>query len=49
MLLYNVYYKSKNIFTNMLKDKGIEVARSIETRSSTACMQAKAGDDMIQV
>ena len=27
------YYKCKNIFTKMLKDVGIEVPKSIETRS----------------
>ena len=30
--LYNIY-KCKNIFTKMLKDVGIEVPKSIETRS----------------
>ena len=39
------YIKGKNIFTKVLKDVGIEVPQSIETRCS---MQAKAGDDSMQ-
>ena len=29
----NIYNKCKNIFTKMLKDVGMEVPKSIETRS----------------
>ena len=43
-------YKCKNIFTKMLKDVGMEVPKSIETKQgqSSACMQTKAGDDSMQ-
>ena len=30
---YSLYIKCKNIFTKMLKDVGMEVPKSIETRS----------------
>ena len=47
MLLHTVKTseKVKNIFSKMLKDVGIEVLKSIETRYS---MQVKAGDDSKQ-
>ena len=40
-------YKCKNIFNKMLKDVGMEVPESIETRSKFS-MHAKAGDDSMQ-
>ena len=42
--------KCKNIFTKMLKDVGIEVQKSIETRSKYTMHAdtAKAGDDSMQ-
>ena len=33
LLVYNMYNKCKNIFTKMLNDVGIEMPKSIETRS----------------
>ena len=44
----SMIYKCKNIFTKMLKDVGMEVPKSIETRSKFSCMQTKAGDDSMQ-
>ena len=37
--------KSKNIFSEMMKDVGVKVPSNIETRCS---MKAKAGDDSMQ-
>ena len=39
--------KCKNIFTKMLKDVGIEVPKSIETRSKCSMHADKGGDDSI--
>ena len=44
MLLHSVK-TSEKVFIKMLKDVGIEVPKSIETRYS---MQTKAGDDSMQ-
>ena len=38
--------KCKNIFTEILKDVGIEVPKSIEVQN--ACMQATTGNDSMQ-
>ena len=40
--------KCKNIFTKMLKDVGIEVPKSIETRSKYTMHADKGRDDSMQ-
>ena len=40
--------KCKNIFIKMLNDVGIEVPKSIETRSKFSMHADKAGDDSMQ-
>ena len=42
---YSIYMTRKNIFTKMLKDVGMEVSKSIETRSK---FSMHAGDDSMQ-